>query len=383
MMKRITYIHWNRSRSGKIHKKLTVDYFSYRHAPRKLHKKWIYAVEKTIDDGQFIGGTNLVAFEKNFADYLKVEHVIGVGNGYDAIVVALKSLGVKKGDVVAVPAHTFIATWLAIHSLGAHPFGIDCDKAGLIDLEKLETSDVNFKAVIPVHLHGQMVDMAKLKDWAIKSNTFIVEDCAQAHGAEMKNVKAGAWGDISAFSFYPTKNLGALGDAGAVVTNSKSLAEFARNFANYGSNLGSKYTYSALGINSRLDSIQASLLSVNLEYFNTWNARRQEIAKCYLNQINLIGLQPQLLNPNSVWHHFVVMVDDRLAVINYLKNIGIQTEIHYPKIAADIYSELTSSEYGNFPEAKFFTDHALSLPLNQWLTTKQVNLIIKIHFWVS
>jgi dTDP-4-amino-4,6-dideoxygalactose transaminase len=369
---------WHLLRSGKIHKNMKVDYFTFKHVPFRLRKSWNSAISNVIRDGQFIGGQSLRSFEKEFGKYLDVKNVIGVGNGYDAIFVALKTLGVTDGDVVAVPAHTFIATWLAVHSLGAVPYGIDCDQSGLIDLNKLQESDVNFKAVIPVHSHGQMVDMEKLKKWAVASNTFIVEDCAQAHGATFKSVKAGAWGDISAFSFYPTKNLGALGDAGAVVTNSKHLAEYARSFANYGSEMGSKYTYSELGINSRLDPIQASVLKVNLNYIDIWNSKRQVIAKKYLQQIGLIQLQPQLSNPNSVWHHFIILVKEREEVINYLKSYGIQTEIHYPKLAADIYSELTMQEYKSFPEAKHFVTSALSIPLNQWLKNKKVKYIIKI-----
>ena len=284
----------------------------------------------------------------------------------------------KQGDLVAVPAHTFIATWLAIHSLGATPYGVECDKTGLIDLDHLEAINIRPKAVIPVHLHGQMVDMERLKKWALVSNTFVVEDCAQAHGLEFKKVKAGAWGDISAFSFYPTKNLGALGDAGAVVTNSLALYERGRSFANYGSNLDNKYLYSALGINSRLDPIQASVLMINLDHIDIWNLKRKKIANEYLSKIKMIRLQPQLTNPNCVWHHFVVMVKERNEVINYLKSYGVQTEIHYPKLAADIYSELTNKQFGNYPEARNFVDHALSIPLNQWLKSKEVSYIIKI-----
>ena len=245
---------------------MKIPFFSLTDIPAEIKAGWSNAINETISSGRFIGGNEVQNFESNFADYLDVKNVIGVGNGYDALVIALKALGIGNGDRVAVPAHTFMATWLAVAAVGAEPIGIDCDKNGLLDLNLLEDLSPRPNAVIPVHMHGAMVDMERLVTWANKFNVYIVEDCAQAHGAIQKGKKAGSWGDISAFSFYPTKNLGALGDAGAVVTSNSELAVKSRAYANYGSSVRNKYEYEQLGINSRLDSIQAGILNFNLSY---------------------------------------------------------------------------------------------------------------------
>jgi dTDP-4-amino-4,6-dideoxygalactose transaminase len=328
-----------------------------------------------IKDGEFIGGKYVAKFELEFAEYLKVKHVIGVGNGYDALVISLKALGVKEGDCVAVPAHTFIATWLAVQAVGATPVGVDCDNNGLIDLNELEINKQNFKAVIPVHMHGRVVDMKRLIDWAAVKNVKIIEDCAQSHGADYMSIKSGAWGDIAAFSFYPTKNLGALGDAGAISTNSDELAEKVRMIANYGSNKKYKYTY--LGVNSRLDPVQASILSVNLRKLDLWNNKRQKIAKKYLENMGSLE-NMSVKSKESVWHHFTIQVKNREQVIKLFNEHNIGTEIHYPELASDIYSKLMGNMLGEFPKARDFVSQVLSIPIYPWLSKKSIKRIIRL-----
>jgi len=352
-----------------------IPYFSFHRMPFFTKRAWAKSINRVIKDGEFIGGKFVTKFESEFAEYLKVKHVIGVGNGYDALEISLKALGIKEGDYVAVPAHTFIATWLAVQAVGATPVGVDCDNNGLIDLNELEINTQNFKAVIPVHMHGRMVNMKRLIDWAALKNVKIIEDCAQSHGADYLSIKSGAWGEIGAFSFYPTKNLGALGDAGAISTNSDELAAKVRMIANYGSD--KKYRYTYLGVNSRLDPVQASILSVNLRKLDLWNSKRQKIAKKYLE--NMGGLENKLVkSEDSVWHHFTILVKNREQVIKLFNENKIGTEIHYPELASDIYSKLTGNTLGEFPKARDFVSQVLSIPIYPWLSKKSVKRIIKL-----
>lgn len=354
-----------------------IAYFSFDRVPFYIKKSWVKSFKKVINNGEFIGGKYVDEFELNFAEYLNVKHVIGVGNGYDALEISLRALDIKEGDYVAVPVHTFIATWLAVQAVGATPVGIDCDANGLMDLNELEMSTYNFKAVIPVHMHGRMVNMKRLLDWATIKNVKIIEDCAQSHGAEQLQIKSGAWGEFGAFSFYPTKNLGALGDAGAISTNSDELAAKVRMIANYGSDKKNKYKYICLGVNSRLDPVQAGILSVNLKKLDLWNNRRRNIAEKYLQNVD--GLKNDLIkSEDSVWHHFTILVKNREQVIKLFNENKIGTEIHYPELASDIYSKLTNNVLGNFPNARYFVSHVLSIPIYPWLDKKAIRRVIKL-----
>ena len=354
-----------------------IAYFSFDRVPFYIKKSWVKSFKKVINNGEFIGGKYVDEFELNFAEYLNVKHVIGVGNGYDALEISLRALDIKEGDYVAVPAHTFIATWLAVQAVGATPVGIDCDANGLMDLNELEISTYNFKAVIPVHMHGRMVNMKRLLDWATLKNVKIIEECAQSHGAEQLHIKSGAWGEFGAFSFYPTKNLGALGDAGAISTNSDELAAKVRMIANYGSDKKNKYKYICLGVNSRLDSVQAGILSVNLKKLDLWNNRRRNIAEKYLQNVD--GLRNNLIkSEDSVWHHFTILVKNREQVMKLFNENKIGTEIHYPELASDIYSKLTNNVLGNFPNARYFVSHVLSIPIYPWLDKKAIRRVIKL-----
>lgn len=355
-----------------------IDFFSFRDAPESLRQEWRSATNRVIESGYFIGGPEVDQFESEWAKYLGVDHAIGVGNGYDAIVVGLKILGVGKGDFVAVPNHTFVATWLAVGAVGATPIGIDCDSSGLMDLNELEKNQSNFSAVLPVHMHGQMVDMPRLVKWAALKNVKIIEDCAQAHGAQINGKLAGTWGDFGAFSFYPTKNLGALGDAGSLVTDDATLASNARSYVNYGSVPGNKYQYQFHGINSRLDPIQAALLSVNLKYLDLWNSRRREIASTYSNIFEKVGIRTLPIVRDSVFHHYIVLSENRDSTRKLLEKAGIKTEIHYPETAELSFKKfnlnLTKQPETN---ASALANKTLSIPISPWMSEANVLMVTK------
>jgi dTDP-4-amino-4,6-dideoxygalactose transaminase len=350
-----------------------VNFFTFKDAPDSLRDEWKEATSQVIESGVFIGGAMVAKFESDWAQYLGVKHAIGVGNGYDALVVALKILGIGRGDLVAVPSHTFVATWLAVSAVGATPVGIDCNQFGLMDLDLLVTHTSKFAAVIPVHMHGQMVDMPRLVAWAEKMNVRVVEDCAQAHGARINGKLAGTWGEFGAFSFYPTKNLGALGDAGSLVTNIDSLSMKARSFVNYGSIPGNKYEYQFHGINSRLDPIQAAALRVNLKHLDLWNTRRQEIAKTYSENFKQHGVQCLPIERDSVFHHFIVLSENRDLTRNLLENEGIMTEIHYPETAEKSFGKFESSFNPHQAQNSMrLANKSLSIPISPWMSNSTV-----------
>ena len=355
-----------------------VDFFSFKDAPDSLKEEWRAATREVIDSGQFIGGPYVNKFETEWASYLGVNHAIGVGNGYDAIVVALKILGIGEGDLVAVPSHTFVATWLAVNAVGATPVGIDCNPSGLMDLDLLQSHKSNFSAVIPVHMHGQMVDMPRLVKWANINDVKIIEDCAQAHGARIDGKLAGSWGHFGAYSFYPTKNLGALGDAGCLVTNDSSLAAYARSYINYGSFPGNKYEYQFSGINSRLDPIQASVLTVNMQYLDRWNARRNEIAKIYSDELRALEIETLKINADSVFHHYIVKAESRDTTRKLLDDAGVKTEIHYPECAEISYKKFQKRFMtGEISNAVELSRNTLSLPISPWISDESLEYVIE------
>jgi dTDP-4-amino-4,6-dideoxygalactose transaminase len=356
---------------------MKIDFFSFDLAPKELKIEWQAAISDVLADGQFIGGPEVSKFENEWSQYLGIKHAIGVGNGYDALVIALKTLDIGPGDFVAVPSHTFIATWLAVAAVGAKPIGIDCDSKGLMDMDLLENETSTFSAVIPVHMHGQMVDMQRLMTWAHKKKVKVIEDCAQAHGAAIHGKKSGTWGDIGAFSFYPTKNLGAIGDAGALVTATDALAERARSIANYGSVINNKYEYQHLGINSRLDPIQAATLRVNLRYLDSWNEARKTVAKKYSTGLSKLGIKLFSTTPESVFHHYVAISENRTKTASLLKDQGILTEIHYPKSAESNYQIVKGVDVKrNSPKANELAGKTISLPMSPWITDLEINYVL-------
>lgn len=351
-----------------------VPFVEFSRIPSKVLKEQKQAASKVIDAGVFVGGPLVANFEKEWAAAVGVDFAVGVGNGLDGLVIALKALGIGKGDLVAVPAHTFIATWNAVVLAGGTPVGLDVDQYGLLDLELLESDERKFAAVIPVHMHGMMIDMSRLSLWAKSRSVRVVEDASQAHLAESRGGFAGSYSDVGVFSLYPSKNLGALGDAGINVTNSSTIAEKMRSYRNYGASNEDKYLHTSFGVNSRLDTMQAALLSVNLRYLPDWNKCRARHAETYLQNLSPNGFFSILNNRviNSVWHHFPILTDFRDAMQKYLQDNGIQTEIHYPNLAAKEYAQIAIQIPEKTPVAEKIAEQILSLPISPWHTEKQI-----------
>jgi dTDP-4-amino-4,6-dideoxygalactose transaminase len=357
---------------------MKVDFFSFNSAPESLRHEWKMAISRVMDSGKFIGGPTVTAFEDEWSAYLGLSHTIGVGNGYDALVIALKALEIGPGNYVAVPSHTFIATWLAVAAVGAIPIGIDCDDHGLMDIRILESEKMPFSAVIPVHMHGQMVDMQRLMKWAQEYGVKVIEDCAQAQGAEQNGKKSGTWGDIGAFSFYPTKNLGALGDAGALVTSQAHLAERARSIANYGSTLDNKYEYQYVGVNSRLDPIQAAVLSVNIQYLDSWNSTRKIIAHKYSNGLKELGIQLFPMTTQSIFHHYIAITENRLKTRSLLEALGVSTEIHYPESAENNFKKIAKmNSHSRSPKSVNLAKKTISLPISPWIKDSEIDYVLE------
>jgi len=289
-------------------------------------------ISSVLDSGWYISGNNNKEFCRNFAKYCQTDYALGVANGLDALNMIIAGYGFGKGDEIIVPANTYIASILAISQNNCTPVLIEPDiDTYNIDVEKIEEQiTINTKAIMVVHLYGQAVSMKKVWDLAKKYNLKIIEDCAQAHGARYEGIPVGSLGDAAAFSFYPGKNLGALGDGGAITTNDKDLYEKIRCYANYGSNI--KYHNEYKGVNSRLDEIHASVLDVKLKYLDKDNQKRSVIADYYLNNItnNRVILPKTAEKCSNVWHVFPIRVEERQRFVDYLRNREVETLIHYP-----------------------------------------------------
>lgn len=292
------------------------------------------AITRVVESGWYVGGTEVVSFEKEFAAYLGATYAVGVGSGTDAIAVALRACGVGSGDMVATVSLTAVGTVAAIELVGATPILVDIDPQRFTmdpkPLERLIKSSP-IRAIIPVHLYGQPADMQRIMDLAAKHKVYVIEDCAQAHGAEIDGSKCGTWGDIAAFSFYPTKNLGALGDGGAVVTNDPKLAERAALLREYG--WRNRYISEIPGLNSRLDAIQASILRVKLKYLDRDNERRHAIACLYEKALEKKDVNSPIciIGTTHVFHQYVVRTPCRDIVREHLRQQGVNTAIHYPQ----------------------------------------------------
>ena len=333
---------------------------------------------EVLNSNLFIKGKFLAEFEKKFADYCGAKKCIGCGNGLDALSLILKAYNISDGDEVIIPANTFIATALAVSYVGATPVLVDNNDFYNIDVELIEKAITDkTKAIIAVHLYGMPADMDPINEIASKYGLVVIEDAAQAHGAIYKGKKVGTLGDAAAFSFYPGKNLGALGDGGAVVTNNEDIAEKIRNLGNYGSS--KKYFHEFKGVNSRLDEMQAAFLNIKLNHLDDWNNSRKEIAKYYLANITNQKVKlPQLINEiETVWHLFVVRVENRDEFIKYLSDNGIQALIHYPITVnkQDAYKELNSY---TFEKAEKYANEIVSLPMYPGLTEEMLRYVVDV-----
>jgi dTDP-4-amino-4,6-dideoxygalactose transaminase len=336
------------------------------------------AARDVLEGGQFILGAHLARFEQAFAAYCGVAHCVGVGNGLDALTLALRAAGVQPGDEVLVPAFTFIATWSAVSLAGARPVPVDVTLDGLLDPGGIAPAvTARTRAIIPVHLYGRLADMDAIGAEARRFGLTVIEDAAQAHGAETGGVRAGGFGTAGAFSFYPTKNLGALGDAGAVCTNDAALAERLRQLRNYGSTV--KYRHDVLGSNSRLDDLQAALLMVKLAELDAANQRRRRIASQYLGALHdLSGIGcPALGGGDMVWHHFVVRCVARDHIQARLREHGVQTAIHYPVAPFDQPCYAGQYDGERFPVARALARSVLSLPMADYLSADEVRCVIE------
>jgi len=334
---------------------------------------------KEVYDSQwFIQGKKLEQFEREYADYCGAKYCVGVGNGLDALRLILKACNIGEGDEVIVPANTFIATVLAISYEGATPVFVEPDEKTLLINPKLIEEKITdkTKAIMVVHLYGRMAAMNEIMEIANKYGLMVFEDAAQAHGAQLEGIKAGNWGDASAFSFYPGKNLGALGDAGAVTTNKKEIADKVRALGSYGSKI--KYKHEYKGINSRLDEIQAAFLSVKLAKLDEWTKERQRIAKCYYAGINNNKIVLPEYEENNVYHIFPVFCENRDELQAYLQEKGVFTLIHYPTAIhlQEAYKDLNMGE-GTFPITEKICATELSIPLYPGMKEEEIQYVIK------
>jgi dTDP-4-amino-4,6-dideoxygalactose transaminase len=337
------------------------------------------ALDRILDKGSLILGSELDDFEKEFANYCNTNYSVGVGNGLEAIHLILRGYGIGPGDEVLVPSNTYIATWLAITYVGATPVPIEPDEHTYNINPELIAAAVTprTKAVIAVHLYGLPADMNAINAVAIQYGLKVIEDAAQAHGARYHSQRTGSLGDAAAFSFYPGKNLGALGDGGAINTNDRGLSESIRMLRNYGSQ--EKYLNELKGFNSRLDELQAAFLRIKLRSLDVDNQRRQNIATYYLSELS--GIDAVLpfvpLGYESVWHLFVIRVAERSRVQQSLNQAGISTLIHYPTPPhlQGAYKELNLG-VGSLPIAERIHNGVLSVPIGPTMSDEQVEHVI-------
>jgi len=329
------------------------------------------AYRRVMNSGWYILGEDVSAFEREFAAYCGTRHCVGVGNGLEALQLILRAYGIGPGDEVIVPANTYVATWLAVSNSGATIVPVEPDERTFnLDPRRIETAITSrTRAVLPVHLYGQPAEMDAIKEVARRHGLRVIEDAAQAHGARYGDRMVGSLGDAAGWSFYPTKNLGAYGDAGAVTTDDCELAEKVRLLRNYGSR--TKYYNAERGANSRLDELQAALLRVRLKHLDEWNSRRVRIAETYLSELEGARLLLPLVaeGADPVWHLFVVRSKARDELQRQLKEAGVNTLVHYPvpPHLQEAYKYLGTPP-GSFPLTEAIHNEVLSLPIGPHLS---------------
>ena len=352
-----------------------VPFYDLRAAVQEDRARLHQVLDATIDGGYFVGGAAVSRFEREFAAYLTASECVGVGNGLDGLRIAMEVLGIGPGDEVIVPGFTFYATWLAVMQTGATPVPVDVDvTTASMDVALAEAAITGrTKAILVVHLYGIPADLAALRRLADQAGISLIEDAAQSHGAKSGGRMTGSVGDIASFSFYPTKNLGALGDGGAIVTNSAELASAARSLRSYGQG-ASKYDHVDTGWNSRLDTLQAAFLSESLLRLEERNLRRRQIATTYLEA--LADVRGAVVGSGklseSVWHHFIVRTSDRDRARERLNGAGVGTDIHYP-YSFDTLAPM--KRYGPtqpLPNSQALAQEVLSLPIGPMLTDADV-----------
>jgi len=355
----------------------SVSFLDLSAAYQELKTEIDTACHRVLNSGWYILGQELASFEDEFAAYCSVDHCVGVGNGLDALQLILRGYDVGPGDEVIVPAHTFIATWLAVSGVGATPVPVDV-KAGSFNIDPLLLESkitARTKAVIPVHLYGCPADMDEIVRIAHKHDIKVIEDAAQAHGAIYKGKRAGSLGDAAAFSFYPGKNLGAMGDGGAVVSSDQTLIDKVRMLSNYGSR--EKYKHELKGVNSRLDEIQAAVLRVKLAKLDEWNKRREAIAVHYRDRLSGadIVLPEMRKDYVSAWHLFVIKTERRDDLMKQCADAGVQTLIHYPHLPSQMGAFKSEFAGSSFTVAESVCKSILSLPIGPHMSSDQVEKV--------
>jgi dTDP-4-amino-4,6-dideoxygalactose transaminase len=332
-----------------------------------------------LASGRYLLGPELAAFEQDFADFLGARHCIAVGSGLDALGLVVEACGISAGDEVIVPGNTFVATWLAVRRAGATPVPVDPDLGTFnVDPDGLEAAITSrTRMIVPVHLYGRPAAMDDVRAVAARHGLFVLEDAAQAHGARFRSVRAGALADAAAWSFYPSKNLGALGDGGAITTDDDGLAERLRLLRNYGSS--AKYRHELSGVNSRLDELQAAVLRVKLEQLDAWNERRRSVAARYVaglaeTELVLPGVPA---DAEHVWHLFVVRTARRDELHRALSDAGVETGIHYPLAPhrQPVFADL-AIDPRSLPVSERLQHEVLSLPIGPHLTDVQVEHVV-------
>jgi UDP-2-acetamido-2-deoxy-ribo-hexuluronate aminotransferase len=359
-----------------------MDYLDLKRQYHDIKEDIDKAIKRVLDKGVFIGGQEIDSFEKEIAEYSGRRFGVGVNSGTDALFLSLKALGISKGDEVITTPFTFIATAEAVVNLRAKPVFVDINTETFnIDESKIEEKITErTKAIMPVHLFGQMANMEKIMGIAKKHNLKVVEDAAQAIGAELGGRKAGSFGDAGCFSFFPSKNLGCFGDGGMIVTNNENLAENARLLKNHGSSKKEKYLNQTLGINSRLDSLQAAALRAKLKYLDSWNEKRVENADIYDQELRGIVETPFVAeNRKHIYNQYTVKAEKRDELKDYLKEKGIPSMIYYPLglHLQPAFSYLGHKE-GDFPETEKASKQVLSLPIYPELLKQEIKQVTEV-----
>lgn len=359
----------------------TIPFLDIAAAHEELRSELDAAYARVMQSSWFILGNEVKSFEAEFAAYCGANQCIGVGNGLDALHLILRGLDIGPGDEVLVPSNTFIATWLAVTQAGATPVPVEpVASTHNIDPALIEAAITSrTRAIIPVHLYGQPADMSPITAIAQQYGLKVIEDAAQAHGATYRGRRTGVLGDAAAFSFYPGKNLGALGDGGGVVTNDPALAERVRELSNYGSK--QKYVHDVAGYNTRLDELQAAFLRAKLPVLNEWNKRRTVLANRYLTRLSGADLVLPAITDSaeSVWHLFVVRVKERERVMRTLANAGVGVQIHYPIPAGRSGAYTGTAEAATqCPIAEMLSDQVMSLPIGPHMSVDQIDRVSEI-----
>ena len=345
---------------------------------RRYKDEYDKAAIATLESGWYVLGESVDKFEKEFAQFIKAKYCVGLNSGLDALILAFRALDVGAGDEVIVPANTYIASVLGITDNGATPIFVEPDEFYNLDADKIEEKITDkTKAILAVHLYGQASNIRKIRAIADKYNLYLIEDCAQSHGAHYEGRMTGTWGDIGCFSYYPTKNIGAFGDSGSIVTGNYEIYEKIKMLRNYGSRI--KYHNEILGVNSRLDEIQAALLTVKLSHYNELRAERESIARRYLEGIKNKNIILPTIREGAehVWHLFVVKTTKRKKFQQFLADNDIGTQIHYPipPHLSEAYNYL-GHKVGDFPITEGYAGTVISLPLYEGMTDEEIDYVI-------